>query len=101
MRIIGDIYNPEQTALTGYLIKRFMNDSWMRDLLLWIININKDATIVIPWFWEKTTIRINLITFITILGENQTMMVFWDEFLYLPEDKTTPKKFLRKIMRKC
>ncbi|MDD3284650.1 MAG: hypothetical protein PHZ07_03595 [Patescibacteria group bacterium] len=99
MTIIGDLKNPK-SLLSRNLILNFMNNSWIKYLLLRILKVNNDFIVVIPWEWDKKTIKLNLLENIIVIGKNQSMIIFWEEFLGLNGDQKTPFKYLIKIIKK-
>lgn len=99
MTIIGELNNPK-SLLTRNLILNFMNNSWIKYLLLRILKVNNNFIVVIPWEWDKKTIKLNLLENIIVIGKNQSMIIFWEEFLGLNGDQRTPFKYFVKIIKK-
>jgi len=87
-----------KNPLEKKLVMNFMDDSWIKKLLIWIINHRGDLEIHIDWGWEYKTIKLTLSNPIRIIGLKNSTMIFWDEFLCLNKNDN-PIKFIKELVK--
>ncbi|HNV96784.1 MAG TPA: hypothetical protein PKL13_00505 [bacterium] len=88
-----------KNPLNETLVVNFMDDSWIKRLLIWLIKNRDDLEINIDWRWEYMTIKPNLLNPIRIIGSKDSTLIFWEEFFYIDKKKYTPIKFLKQIIK--